>query len=214
MIKVIKEDWKIIAIGILSIVLISLTLHVVNKEKQEIAGAEPVKVYVGLGKDGQDVKELDNFSKKEAVEALRVLFVEAMKDTKGRTFEERMTRLENNYDIDDVLSKETLDKIYMSEEFSKDKFNRLFTASTVLIQARLATENSNNEDIYPAVSSYEDAVYLDSRVMNAFVPLDIFVGSSTGYAFEMQYIDGEWKLNPYSLIMSMKLSELLINKDN
>jgi hypothetical protein len=45
--------------------------------------------------------------------------------------------------------------------------------------------------------------------MSAQIPLDIFIGKGTGMSFEMQYIDGEWKLNPYTAIMSLNLMSIL-----
>jgi len=45
--------------------------------------------------------------------------------------------------------------------------------------------------------------------MTAHIPLDIFVGSGTGVAFEMQYVDGEWKLNPYTAMMSLNMMGII-----
>ena len=49
--------------------------------------------------------------------------------------------------------------------------------------------------------------------MTAHIPLDIFVGTGSGIAFEMQYIDGEWKLNPYTAMMSLNLMGILNNTE-
>ena len=205
--KKLKNNKKdLIKLLILTVVVstISILVTYVVIGKNEIVKEVEKVVYVGK----EEVK-LDNFSKEGAVDALRLLFVEGNKDTKTRTLEERLDAIENN-DMDEVLTKETIDKIYLSEEFSTNQYNRQVTASTVIAFSVLVNQNVGGEELNPVVKNFADAIYLDAQVMNAFVPLDVFVGASTGYSFEMQYVNGEWKLNPYSIIMSMKLSELAL----
>lgn len=112
-------------------------------------------------------------------------------------------------DIEDILTKEAIDMIYMSEEFKGEKFNRQFAASAMLIYHEIVRDSTETAEFTPAIQSYDEIVYLDNKFMTAHIPLDIFVGSGTGIAFEMQYVDGEWKLNPYTAMMSLNLMGIL-----
>lgn len=46
----------------------------------------------------------------------------------------------------------------------------------------------------------EQTVYLDEKMKMAYVPLDVFTGKAGIISIEMVYIDGEWKVVPYSMI--------------
>lgn len=172
---------------------------------------EPTKEIVKTVYVGADEEILDNFSRKDAVDSLVELLKSATKDVDGkdRTIMERLDALEEGEDIYKVLRPETIAKIYFEEKFGADEYNRQATASTILVQAKLASEM--NEDLEPLFTLYDEIIMLDEKRLNAQIPLDVIVGVSTGYAFEMVYVDKEWKLNPYSIIMSMKLSELILN---
>jgi len=67
----------------------------------------------------------------------------------------------------------------------------------------------DSDDFKPVIESFDQIVYLDNKFMTAHIPLDIFVGSGTGVAFEMQYVDGEWKLNPYTAMMSLNMMGII-----
>lgn len=122
----------------------------------------------------------------------------------------RLEKLDNpETDMEDVLTEKLIDMIYLSDEFKEEKFNRQFMASALLIYHEIIGVSNDNPTFEPVIKSYDDIVYLDSKLMKAHIPLDIFVGNGTGIAFEMQYLDGEWKLNPYSAMMSLNLMGIL-----
>lgn len=231
-----KKNLGMLGIIVLAIVLISITIYSVNKEKQDLAEKEPAIETVYVGFDDEEV--LDNFSREDAVMSLRALLTEVKNDpedvkkTEAKAEDEdkaedqgendedkaedtitrRLERLDNEEtDIEDVLTKEAIDMIYFSEEFGKDKFNRQFAASSLLIYHELIMDAVDSDDFKPVIESFDQIVYLDNKFMTAHIPLDIFVGSGTGVAFEMQYVDGEWKLNPYTAMMSLNMMGI-INK--
>jgi len=122
----------------------------------------------------------------------------------------RLEKLDNpETDMEDVLTEKLIDMIYLSDEFKEEKFNRQFMASALLIYHEIIGVSNDNPTFEPVIKSYDDIVYLDNKLMKAHIPLDIFVGNGTGIAFEMQYLDGEWKLNPYSAMMSLNLMGIL-----
>lgn len=236
-----KKNLGMLGIIVLAIVLISITIYSINKEKQDLVEQEPVieTVYVGF----DDEKVLDNFSREDAVMSLRALLTEVKNDpedvkkTEAKVEDEndevkaedktedqdendedktedtitrRLERLDNEEtDIEDVLTKEAIDMIYFSEEFGEDKFNRQFAASALLIYHELIMDAVDSDDFKPVIESFDQIVYLDNKFMTAHIPLDIFVGSGTGVAFEMQYVDGEWKLNPYTAMMSLNMMGII-----
>ena len=142
------------------------------------------------------------------------------KTSKKETDEEdsivsRLKKLDDeDTDIEDVLSKKAIDMLYFSEEFGSDKFNRQFAASSLLIYHELIRDAIDSDDFEPVINSFDQIVYLDNKFMNAHIPLDIFLGSGTGVAFEMQYVDGEWKLNPYTAMMSLNMMGIINENEN
>lgn len=195
-----KINFQILIIIILAITLISVTIFAVNKETEKISNMEPSTVYVG-----KDDEVLDNFSKKDAVEAMKdvLMSIDEDVDDEKRTLEERIEAMDKeSSDLDDVISDKTIDKLYLEEEFEKNKFNRQFAASA-LLTFRKMTEDVNHEEINIFEDVLDELVYLDSKMMTAHIPVDVFTGDSRGFSFQMEYIDGEWKFNPYTSMMSL-----------
>lgn len=200
-----KLNWAILSVIIMGILMASITIFIVNKEKEKFENKEPEKIYVGY----DDKQKLDNFSREKAVEAMKDILVSIGKDVDGknRTVEERMKALDKEgTELEDVINKSTIDKLYLADEFKKEKFNRQFTASVLLTYHQLIAETTEKKDFKPLIDDFSDIVYLDSKFKTAHIPLDVFIGQNRGIAFEMQYIDGEWKLNPYTAMMSLVMT--------
>lgn len=197
-----KLSWGILSIVLLAIVMISITIFVVNKEKAKYENMKPEKIYVGYDNE----KKLENFSREKAVEAMQDVLVSIGKDVDGkeRSVEDRMKYLDKtNTELEDVINKSTIDKIYLADEFKKEKFNRQFAASALLTYHQLISESTKSKEFKPLIEDFSDIVYLDNKMKTAHIPLDVFIGENRGIAFEMQYIDGEWKFNPYTSMMSL-----------
>lgn len=211
-----KNKIGILIIGILSILLISVTIYIIKGEESEpleyADNCYPVIKFVGFA----DETELDNFNRDEAVKVLKELMHEVGNVPSNINTEEEDTiifrlKMLNSEDtnIEDVLTKEVIDKLYFAEEFGNDNFNKQFAASALLIYHEIIRDNGVANDFNTVIDSFEEIVYLDNKFMTAHIPLDIFIGSSTGVAFEMQFIDGQWKLNPYTIMMSLNLIGVL-----
>lgn len=211
-----KKNLAMLGLIILSIVLISVTIFVLNKEQQVVVEeVEKIKeVYVGVEKG----EILDNFTREDAVNKLIELLKSVESDPQEEESEDtvltRLERLDNeDTDIEDILTQETMDMIYFPKDFKEVKFNRQFTASSMLIYYEIVRDGNEEKSFEPVIQMYDDIVYLDYELMTAHIPLDIFVGSGTGIAFEMQYMNGEWKLNPYTAMMSLNLMGILNQQD-
>lgn len=199
-----KFNWQGLAIAVLVVILAAVSIFVINSEKKEISSKEPEKVYVGKEK-GEPLK---NFSKDEAVNSLKLTLESVSKDVDGkkRTTQERLEALDKeNTDMKDVLNKETIDSLYLADEFKSSKFNRRFVASALLTYYQLAIQSNEDKKIQLVAdsSAYDEMVYLDNKLQVANIPFDLFIGNNRGIFFEMDYIDGKWKLNPYSSMMSL-----------
>lgn len=199
-----KFNWQTLTTIILAIGLISVTVYAINKETKEIASKTPETIYVGY----EQGEVLENFTKEDAVNAMQDVLKSIANDVDGkdRSIEDRMKALDNQEtDLEDVINENTIDKLYLSDEFKEIKFNRQFAASALLTYHQLIIEVTDNEDFAPLadVNIFDELVYLDSQLMKAHIPLDVFIGDNRGVSFEMQYIDGEWKFNPYTAMMSL-----------
>lgn len=258
--------WRTASVVLVAILLITVTLSVINTEKEKIENLGPEKVYIGhsenildnaysllvdsivklekntsdetlkaklnevLEATKDDEVVLDNFNKESAVKALQDMFISIgddlgveldegsqgsnnqegeIADIYSESLSKKLSMLDNeDTDIEDVLSDDVISKLYLAEEFESNKFNRQFTASSLLIYYDVIASN-NNIEIQPAIQMYEEIVYMDTKFMTVHIPLDLLVGNSTGVAFEMQYVNGEWKLNPYTSMMSLNLMSIL-----
>lgn len=199
-----KFNWMGLSLVVLLVIITSLTIYVVGNEKQKIANQEPQKVYI----DKEKGKTLENFSKAEAVESLKktLLTIKTDVDGKNRTLEERIKALDKeSTDMKDVINPKTIDSLYLPKEFKENDFNRRFTASALLTYYQVITASNDNKTVELAVEkeSIDDLVYLDPEQQIAQVPIDVFIGENKGISFEIYYIDGEWKLNPYTAMMSL-----------
>lgn len=207
-----KNNWKTIAIGLLSVALIGVTVFAINTEKKRLAEQKPEVLYIGY----DDKQPMENFTKAKVLEASKKILESIGKDVEGknRTPVERYEYLIKNEDadIDSVFSKETLDSLYFGEEFGNDIGNRKMSA-IALLDFYTIIENNNKEEkqiiIDEVVSEF---VFMDSKLKRAHVPLDAFALGLSGIAFEMQYIDGEWKLNPYTTAMSFHLIGIIFEE--
>lgn len=207
--KNLVKYWQTLVILILAISLISITIFVINKEKESLSQIKPETIYVGYDKK----EPLENFSKKGAVKASKDLLVMIGKDIDGksRTIKERYEVLSNETsDLKDIFTQETIDSLYFSEEFGEELINRKISARALLEFYEIIekTKDPDSEILEETLTEY---IYLDNKFMTAHIPLETFGASIRGVAFEMQYIDGEWKLNPYTAAMSFNLIGGILN---
>lgn len=205
-----KNNWKTIAIGLLSIALIGVTVFAINTEKKRLSAQKPDVLYIGY----DDKQPMENFTREKVIQAARELLENLNKDVEGknRTPRERYEYLIENEDadLDSVFTKETIDSLYFGEEFGNDIGNRKMSAIALLDFSEMIKRAGENQIILD--ETVKEFVYMDSKLKRAHVPLDAFALGLSGIAFEMQYIDGEWKLNPYTTAMSFHLIGIIFEE--
>jgi hypothetical protein len=78
--------------------------------------------------------------------------------------------------------------------------------------ALLGIVNTFNSDKAEIKLTDMNAIYMDKDTNSCYIPLDIFTGHYTATSIQMVYVNNEWKLNPYSLMLSIQLSDLISSK--
>lgn len=87
-----------------------------------------------------------------------------------------------------------------TEESKINTFQTLITISTII------KTSASNGVIAPYLEDSWKASYADPEIGTVFVPLDVYTGGGAYFSFEMVYVDGNWKLAPYSLVDAVRLS--------
>lgn len=203
-----NKKTKIMSLSIVALLLIIGLLVVtvvmlvdINKETKR-PPKEPEKIYV----EKETNKELANYNRESAVESLANFFTSLQKDVEGkdRTVEERLKLLDKEEtDLEDVLSKESISMLHLHDEFKSVEFNRKFTATAMLTYSKIIEESTGSKEVEPTKIGLDELVYFDAQLGTAHIPVDVFTGENRGVAFEMNYIEGEWKFTPYTSMMAL-----------
>lgn len=155
-------------------------------------------------------KSIDD-DRKDALAAATDILNTAAKSTDGKTFEERVTALDEG-DMT-VVDPALESMIRFKDVFAESKDMQTNTYQSVVTLATLIQQSNQTETIAPSSDTMWKNVYVDSETGTAFVPLAIYAGPSAGFSFEMVYVDGNWELAPYSLLDAVRLSAKLQQTD-
>lgn len=151
-------------------------------------------------------KSIDEDRKAALVAATEVLNLSGNSPT-GGTFSERLKALDGGDTkvVDPALVKAIRfkDVFADSNEMKNNTYQSLITLSTLI------KNSTGASTIAPTSDTMWKNVYVDAELGTAFVPMAIFAGPSSSFSMEMIYVDGGWKLAPYSLLDSVKLSAKL-----
>lgn len=93
------------------------------------------------------------------------------------------------------------ESIHMVDVFEQDE-----ELENVAYQSVIAVSNLLIDGEVEILDGAEAQVYLDQETGIAEVPLLVFNGIDSNFTFTMVYVDDEWKLAPYSLIESIRMS--------
>lgn len=93
------------------------------------------------------------------------------------------------------------ESIHMVDAFEQDE-----ELENVAYQSVIAVSNLMIDGEVEILDGAEAQVYLDQETGIAEVPLLVFNGIDSNFTFTMVYVDDEWKLAPYSLIESIRMS--------
>lgn len=207
-----KSKIKFILLSIIIIISASFLTFKDNQKQNEIDFYERVKeklindmperIYVPTK---SAISSNQSFTKTEALNTLKYIFDLTIGDKK--TIKTRLdniikdrTTLFNNIDI------KVLNKLHLTNEINTD----LMQSNTAI--ALLGIVNTFNSDKAEIRLTDMNAIYMDKDTNSCHIPLDIFTGHYTATSIQMVYVNNEWKLNPYSLMLSIQLSDLISSK--
>jgi hypothetical protein len=201
-----RKFWSIAAIGFLVTAVLAawITYGVTktsgNSEKSvSVTSSEKVDRSISGKTPEQD--------KKDALAAAVDILNLSENSPTGANFSDRLKSLDSGDTkvIDPELTKlvRFKDSFADSDEMKNNTYQSLITMATLIRNATGANE------IKPSSDTMWKNVYVDSELGTAFVPMAIFAGPSSSFSMEMVYVDGGWKLAPYSLLDSVKLSAKL-----
>lgn len=142
--------------------------------------------------------------RQDAVKSVENLLKEAY-TTEG-SYEDRVKAIEKG--DTSSLTPEFTDSFRFTDAFAKDKSLQSVSYQSVIALSGAAFKSA--DDIKPVSDQSWRSVYVDSEAGIAYVPMSIFTNTSIPFTFEMVYIDGEWKLAPYSLVQSIGASSAMV----
>lgn len=142
---------------------------------------------------------------KDSLKAAQTLLNSGKTDTDYKSV---MSKIESGdfSSVPDEMSK----GIYLSDSMDSEG------ARGSTYQSIIALNNLmlKGEDAKPSSEDAWKSVQLDAENGIAYVPLGVFTGKDVPFTFEMVYVDGEWKLAPFTLLQSIKMSSAISTGDN
>lgn len=201
-----RKFWSIAVIGFLIIgVLIAWVVYGISQASESSAN-ESSTTSTQKVERSLTGKSIDEDRKDALAAATDVLNLSGNSPT-GENFSERLKALDagDSKVVDPELVKAIRFKDVFAEsnEMKNNTYQSLITLSTLI---KNATES---DTIAPTSDTMWKNVYMDTELGTAFVPMTIYSGPSSSFSMEMVYVDGGWKLAPYSLLDSVKLSAKL-----
>lgn len=201
--KISRSNKKIITISILIgtgllIAAIWITALIVTKDVGKIQESNAKTETVERTLTGKN----DDQNRKDALSTATFILNESLKS--DLKFEDRMEKLDSG--DNSSISKELQDKLRFIDIFEDTKSLQANTYQSLITLSTVITMANDSEEILPVSENAWAAVYIDSETGNAFVPMSIYSETNSGFSLHLIYDGKDWKLSPYSLIDSVKLS--------
>lgn len=189
----------LISIGSLGLTVFNFMLDKPNSNKVSVNNTKVEKV---LSNRTDETKE--NFSKEGALEAAtNMLKSYSIDPTNKLSIDDRIKGIDNDKKIDGYISDSSKSYLYLKDFMDKEEG---YTTSSMAILAIIKNLNDiGNKNLDP-ITSDTQYVYLDETTRIAQIPLDYYTGVGGAVSLEMVYVDGQWKLSPYSLLQSIQLA--------
>ena len=146
----------------------------------------------------------ENFSKEGALEAATNMLKSFYVDPSNKlSIDDRIKGIDKDKKLDNYISDSAKSYLYLKDFMDKEEG---YTTSSMAILAIIKNLTEiGNENLNP-VSNDTQYVYLDETTRIAQVPLDYYTGVGGAVSMELVYVDGQWKLSPYSLLQSIQLA--------
>lgn len=206
-----KAIFSYILVSLITLLSLSLTVFnfMLNKTNSNKGNIDNIKVEKVLPNRTDETKE--NFSKEGALKSATEMLKSFSSDpTSKLSIDDRIKNIDNSKKIDSYISDTAKSYLYLKDFMNKDEG---YAASTMAILAIIKNlTDLGNENLEP-VSSDTQYIYLDEDTRIAQIPLDYYTGVGGAVSLEMVYVNGQWKLSPYSLLQSIQLANAKANQD-
>lgn len=176
--------------------------YVISSDKNDTANTPPAVSTEQVDRTVSG-KSADQ-DRQDAVKSVETLLKQAY--TTDGSYEDRVKAIEKG--DTSSLTPEFTDSFRFTDAFGKDKSLQSVSYQSVIALSGAAFKSA--DDIKPVADQSWRSVYVDSEAGIAYVPMSIFTNTSIPFTFEMVYIDGEWKLAPYSLVQSIGASSAMV----
>lgn len=201
---------RILAVGLMGLLALGLVWGIVFTLKDNDAKpTTPTPTATGPAKVVKEQRSVTGKSleedKKAAIAALNNILITADKSPTGVAAPARLQTL--NTDDYSVIDPALPGLIHYGPDatagLKTSTYQSLVTLSTVV------KEKNGKGKIEPINEDAWKSTFGDPELGTVFVPLNIYAGKGAAFSLEMVYVDGAWKLSPYSLIDAIRLSAAL-----
>lgn len=199
-----KAILSYILVGLITLFSLYLTVFnfMLNKPTENKTNSVNTKIENVLPNRTDETKE--NFSKEGALEAATNMLKSFYVDPSNKlSIDDRIKGIDKDKKLDNYISDSAKSYLYLKDFMDKEEG---YTTSSMAILAIIKNLTEiGNENLNP-VSNDTQYVYLDETTRIAQVPLDYYTGVGGAVSMELVYVDGQWKLSPYSLLQSIQLA--------
>lgn len=207
-----KAILSYITVGLVTLFSLYLTVFnfMLNKPTENKTNSVNTKVENVLPNRTDETKE--NFSKEGALEAATNMLKSFNADPSNKlSIEDRIKGIDKDKKLDNYISDSAKSYLYLKDFMDKEEG---YTTSSMAILAIIKNLTEiGNENLNP-VSTDTQYVYLDEITRIAQIPLDYYTGVGGAVSLEMVYVDGQWKLSPYSLLQSIQLANAKVTQNS
>lgn len=154
-------------------------------------------------------KDNENMSKQGVVSSAQDLLQAVNVSPDGKMSDNDRLKLLSKSDnaYNKVLTSQARSKIRLVDYMQTDKRGGTLTAEA-LIEVTSSIKKAGNKNLTATkLDSYDTVVYLDKTNKIAIVPVDLFTKAATNLSLEFVYTNGQWILQPYSLISEINIRQ-------
>lgn len=187
--------------GLLALGMIGFFTYMSLSHRQQQVPGQTTTQQVSRTVSGKSAEE----DKQAAMAALtKLLQAAAESPVAGLTSEQRMQRLDKgDYS---VISPAVASGVYFSDGAPEGL--KITTYQALISMGQVASTKSSSKTISPTSSTAWQNAYGEPELGTVFIPFSSYVTGGNPFSVEMVYLDGTWKLAPYSLADMIRLSSL------
>lgn len=204
-----KRSYLAITLIVLALIALGVALAVFFANKDDSVGTTPDEQPTTQSQSDSSVPSADT-GRMDAVEATEDLLNSVYLDFDSEEdYMEAMEKIQTD-GYEAVLPEDVSDRIHFVDIFDGNEGAEIITYQTLLaLSAQISMETGEEIALQYDETQVEGNVLYDEEVGIAYVPISAFATGDASFSLQMVYVDGEWKLAPYSVIESVQLSASL-----